>query len=62
MQALSLAKDCYRMKLEILDSETIIDKAILTSMHRYYSYTLPDIIIVNGLVALVQAPAYFWHV
>jgi hypothetical protein len=28
MQALSLAKDCYRMKLELLDSETIIDKAI----------------------------------
>jgi hypothetical protein len=28
MQALSLAKDCYRMKLELLDSETIIDDAI----------------------------------
>jgi hypothetical protein len=28
MQALSLAKDCYRMKLELLDSEAIVDKAI----------------------------------
>jgi hypothetical protein len=36
MQALSLAKECYSMKLDLLSSATVIDRAVkFVDRHQY---------------------------
>jgi hypothetical protein len=41
MQALSLAKDCYAMKLELLSSATIVDRGV-KFIQQYHNRTLPQ--------------------
>jgi hypothetical protein len=37
MQALSLAKECYAMKLDLLSSATVVDRAITSTVTQNHS-------------------------
>jgi Cu/Ag efflux protein CusF len=43
MQALTLAKDCYAMKLDLLSSATVVDRAVkFVENHSYNSSTFQN--------------------